>query len=220
MKSKIRIISLFTFIFVSSSSFAQYKYDLGLKVSSYEMEQYQFEGRFHLNTPYTITSHISTGTRNRGGYAQVYNYSDSTMSTYSNSLYAKGTTIKLGIQRKLDFLATNVFYAGATIGLGWEAQRRDIREQTYAIQDSLTVVYPPIGLNEINSLQTSRKYSAKTAQMALSFGMDIPLTQHILINTEIAFSGTFYRSDEFSSTSFTLRPMLSGGVRYRFGKRE
>ncbi|MDG1330853.1 MAG: hypothetical protein P8P74_00875 [Crocinitomicaceae bacterium] len=223
MKVKISIASLFIFIFVSSASFAQYKYDIGLKASSYEMERLQLESRFHLNNRYSIVVTLATGSRSYGSSSQTSFYSDSLFDLTQNHFRATSNTLKIGIQRKLGFLASDVFYAGATIGFGHEQQQNRSYTATYFVQSDSTLSGSPYLYNDWNEISSSddlNRTSAINAQLGISFGMDIPLTKRFSINAEIAFAGIYKKSLDYPQSFIDLQGNVSGGLRYSFGKRE
>lgn len=218
----IQKISLLLFIFVSSSSFAQYKYDIGLRVSSYEMEQFQLEGRFHLDNPYSIVVTFATGSRGSGNSSQTPIYSDSLIDITNSYFSAMNSALKIGLQRKLGFLASDVFYAGATFGIGFEQQRSSHHTATYAVVDSMDLhpfLYYGYG-EAISSSVNLTKSSAINAQLALSFGMDVPITKRFSINAEVSWATIFDKSPNYSTISMGFFPSVSGGLRYSFGKRE
>lgn len=118
MENKIRITSLFTFIFVTSVSFAQYKYDIGLKASTYDLERYQLEQRFHFDSPWSITVTLLTGTKFASAISRTPTYSDSLFDDNYEGHDTQNSGIKMGVQRKLGLFATDVFYTGASLGFG------------------------------------------------------------------------------------------------------
>lgn len=220
MKSKISILSFFAFIFVTTSSFAQYKYDIGLKASTYDMERFQLEGRFHLDNPYSITATLVSGSRWNSYQSQSPFYSDSLFDITQSSFEVRNMGIKLGVQRKLGFLATNVFYAGATIGFGYEQHNSSYFNSTYSISDS--IVSPNPYMYQWNELQSDYQFSrtsAINAQLGLSFGMDVPITKRFSINAELGFTGVYSQHLEYNYSIISLQGMISGGLRYSFGKR-
>lgn len=225
MKFKTNILTLILIIFVSSGSFAQYKYDIGLKASTYDMERFQLEGRFHLDNPYSIVVTLARGGRNNGYLSQTPFYNDSLFDVTQSNFNASNNTLKLGVQRKLGFLASDVFYAGATIGFGYEQQRTYYYTSTYSVHSDSTPSGSPFlysDVNEISSSNTSNNTSGINAQLGLSFGMDVPLTKRLSINAEIAFAGIYKRfsgsAEYYPLNIITFQPSLSGGLRYSFGK--
>lgn len=216
------IFTLSLILFVSSNSFAQYKYDIGLKASSYEMERFQLEGRLHLNNPYSIVVTLSNGSRGHGNYHVTPYYNDSLFDVSSNYSNANNTSLKIGVQRKLGFLATNVFYAGASVGFGFEQRNSFLHSATYSVGDSMPTMppYNYIHWEEINSDDKLNRTKSINTQLALSFGMDVPITKRISINAEIGLAGIYQHSLDYPSSIITFHPNVSGGLRYSFGKRE
>jgi hypothetical protein len=215
--------ALLLFIFVSSGSFAQYKYDIGLKVSSHDMERFQLEQRFHFDNPYSLVVTIASGSKGSGNYTESPYYNDSLFDLTSNFHNVNNTVLKVGVQRKLGFLATDVFYVGATIGMGYEQQRTNLRTTTYSIGASMPTNPPNHYMwEEISSIHEQNRTNAINAQIGASFGMDVPISKRFSINAEVAFSGMYERSIETSYpyTYITLLGSVSGGLRYQFGKRE
>jgi hypothetical protein len=217
----IKPFSLFLFIFVASSSFAQYKYDIGLKASTYEMERFQVEQRFHLNSPYSIVVTLAIGSRNTGNQGVSPYYSDSLFNFTNNQFSATNNALKIGVQRKLGFFATDVFYAGATIGIGFEQQTSRSFTATYSVGDSMPLQNHYLyDWEEINSANDLTNTNAVNGQLALSFGMDVPLSKRFSINAEIAIAGLYQNSLDNSFSSINMIGSFSGGLRYQFGKRE
>ena len=216
----IKRISLFIFIFASSGSFAQYKYDIGLRASSYDMERFQLEQRFHLDSPYSIVVTLSTGGKGYGSYSQTPIYNDSLV-TISNSNYnIQNNALKVGVQRKLGFLATDVFYAGATLGVGFERGNSQYYSTTYSVGDSVVDPNPYMySWNEINSASFTDRTKAINAQFGLCFGMDVPISKRLSVNAEIGFSGIFTNSFTYDYSTINLFGSVSGGLRYQFGAR-
>lgn len=214
------IFSLSIFILVSSSSIAQYKYDIGLKVSSYDMERFQLEQRFHLDNPYSIVVTLASGSQGSGDYHQSAAYSDSLFDVTQSYRNDVNNVLKIGVQRKLGFLATDVFYAGATLGFGFEKQRSTLNSATYLIKDS-SEIYPyfPNPNLVVSSSENSFTSNSINVQAGLSFGMDVPITKRFSINAEVTFAAIYEKSFDYSTSYIFLRSSLSGGLRYCFGKR-
>lgn len=219
-----RLVLLFVPVFILTFySSAQYKWDIGLKTSSFELERFQLEVRYHLKSPYTITATLMNGSRYFGDYhlSKVYNDSLIDVTNYYHS--TTNTALKFGIQRKIGFLASDVFYAGATIGFGFEQIRSSNYVSTYSVGDSTgDYTYPHYFLDwdELSSSQNTIQMKAISAQLGLTFGMDVPLTKRFSINAEIGMLGHYRQNLDYQTSIITLLPTISGGVRYRFGKRE
>lgn len=218
MRFNISILSVF--IFLSTCSLAQYKYDIGLKASSYDLERYQLETRLHLKSPYSLLVNYSYGS---SGFLYSHPYtviSDSTFSETNGYLFTQSNTLKFGVQRKLRSLATNIFYVGATFGLGYE--KHDL--YTYIREYSYDTAPPsPNGTGSYELLAsngTNHMYGVLHSQLALSFGIDAPITKHFAINVEASLAG--FHSNNLSSKYdyLYLVPSISGGLRYSFIKRE
>lgn len=221
MNFKSSILSLFLVIFLSSGSFAQYKYDIGLKVSSYELEQFQLEQRFHLDNPYSLVITYAIGSEWNSNYRESIVYNDSLVDITSDYSFRSNNVIKFGVQRKLGFLASDVFYAGATMGIGLENYLTSSYTATHSIQDSLNFFpYYQYGFSEeIGSTEFTANSRAINAQLALSFGMDVPISKRFSINAELGFAGIYSRSLNYSTAIIRLVPSISGGLRYQFGKK-
>jgi len=222
MKINISIISFFAFIFVSSASFSQYKYDIGLRASSYDLERFQLDFRYHLDSPYSLVFSIGSGSDGSGNHTQSPVFNDSLLTINNRFQNASNTVFKFGVQRKLGFLASDVFYVGATIGLGFDQERYSNDLATYVVEtDSMGNVKNPIDYpwGYQGSVYSASTFRAVNAQLALSAGMDVPLTKRFSINAEIGFAGIYRKILDNSFTSIiTLYPSVSGGLRYSFGK--
>ncbi|MFK7787527.1 MAG: hypothetical protein AB8B56_20555 [Crocinitomicaceae bacterium] len=222
MKSKISIVSLFVCIFVSSSSFAQYKYDIGLRMSSYDMERFQLDARFHLDSPYSLLFSVVNGSSYSGNYSQTPVFNDSLIQIQNSSYNTTNNLFKFGVQRKLGFLATDVFYAGATVGFGFDRQNSLLSNATYSVEtDSLGNLQDPYlsAWEYQNSDFTESTNRAVSAQLSLSFGMDVPISKRFSINAEIGLTAGYRHSLSYSINYIDLIGSVSGGLRYSFGKR-
>lgn len=213
--------ALFLIIFVSSSSFAQYRYDIGLKASTYDMERFQLEQRFHLKSPYSIVVTFAVGSHGNGYNSQTPIYNDSLITASSYYFNTQNNVLKVGVQRKLGFLATDVFYAGATLGVGYERGRNSSYSATYSIGDSIVDPNPySYEWNTINYDSFENRTKAINTQLGLSFGMDVPISKRLSINAEVGFSGILTNSITYDYLTLDLLGNISGGLRYQFGKAE
>lgn len=215
----IKRISLIAFIFASSGSFAQYKYDIGLRASSYDMERFQLEQRFHLDSPYSIVVTFASGSRGDGSYSQTPIYNDSLITISHFNYTIQNNALKVGVQRKLSFLAGDVYYAGATLGIGYERGQNRLNSTTYSVGDSVVDPYPYMyNWDEINSTNVQKSTKAINAQLGLSFGMDVPISKRLSINAELGFSGILTNSLTHDYSTIELLGSVSGGLRYQFGE--
>ena len=220
MKNKIRITSLFTFIFVSSVSFAQYKYDIGLKASTYDLERFQLEQRFHFDSPWSITVTLLTGTKFASAISKTPTYSDSLFDDNYEGHDTQNRGIKMGVQRKLGLFATDVFYTGASLGFGVQKQRSTYRSTTYSNPGTgENIPGYNTEISEVSSTIQLYESSEINSQLALSFGMDVPISKRLSINAELGFAGMFSRSMTYDYSRFNLFGSVSGGLRYQFGVR-
>lgn len=212
-----------TVSFFAFHSSAQYKWDIGLKTSSFDLERFQLEARYHLDSPYTLTGTFVTGSNAYGSYHTTQVYNDSLVDINNYTFHSTNYGLKLGVQRKLGFLASDVFYAGATMGFGYEQHRNTSYTATYSVEDpSSNSLYPSYhqDWNEISSNYNEYRADAVNVQLGLTFGMDVPLTKRFSINAEIGLAGYYSRHLDYQLSVITLQPTVSGGVRYRFGKKE
>jgi hypothetical protein len=210
-----------SFIFVTSVSFAQYKYDVGLKTSTYDRERFQLEQRFHFNSPWSLVVTMTTGSQSDGAYSQSLTYNDSLFDVNFNNSQIRNGGLKIGVQRKLGFFATDVFYAGASLGFGLQKQRDYYTSTTYS--------NPGIGENipgfnteieEVSSVSQLHESSEINSQLALSFGMDVPISKRLSINAELGFAGMLSRSLTYDFSIIDLFGSVSGGLRYQLGVRK
>ncbi len=220
MKINIKSFTFLLIIFVSSSSFAQYKYDIGLRASSYSMERFQLEQRFHLKSPYSVVVALVTGWRQTGSSSQTPIYSDSLFTVSNYNYNTQNNALKVGVQRKLGVLATDVFYAGATLGMGYERGQTRWYSATYSVGDSVLDDSFVLNLHEISSDSFMDDTQAINTQLGLSFGMDVPISKRLSINAEIGFAGILTNSLTYDYSTIDLFGSVTGGLRYQFGKRE
>ncbi len=213
--------TLLSFIFVTSVSFAQYKYDIGLKTSTNDFERLQLEQRFHFDSPWSLVVTMTTGAQSDGTHSQTLTYNDSLFDVNLYNSQIRNGGLKIGVQRKLGFFATDVFYAGASLGFGLQKQRDNYWSTTYS--------NPGIGENvpgfnseivEVSSVSQMYESSEINSQLALSFGMDVPISKRLSINAELGFAGMFSRSLTYDFSSLDLFGSVSGGLRYQFGMRK
>ena len=222
MKSKISIVVTFVFIFVSSASFSQYKYDIGLRASTNGLERFQLDFRYHFDSPYSLLFSVGSGSDGSYQYTQTPVYNDSLILTSMNSQNNSNLVFKAGVQRKLGFLATDYFYAGAHIGFGFEQRQYGNGSVIYSVAtDSMENVINPIWEPwEYQSEDySSHSIRAINAQLGVSFGVDVPIYKRFSVNAEIGFVGIYQQLLEQSTSIITLFPTASGGIRYSFGKR-
>ena len=221
MTFKISKLSLLFFIFVSSGSFAQFRFDTGIKVSSLDQERFLLEQRFHLEKPYTLVATYAFGSQASNFYNSEVNILDSTLNTYSSNYYAQTHTLKFGVQREISWLASDVFYLGGNVGFGYRQYQRSIVNSAFALHDS-TALNPPHFHGDYEEISTSvdwKNTDVILAQLGITFGMDVPLTKRLLINVELGLLYNFGSYLGQRSLFSEMVPALSGGLRYQFGKR-
>ena len=214
MNLKTKSVVLFSFIFVSSVSFAQYKYDIGLKASTYDLERFQLEQRYHFDSPWSLVLAVTSGSRWTSTYTEMPIYNDSLFDIAEGCNYLGYHGLKIGVQRKLDLFATKVFYTGASLGVGLRKQREDHRLTTYShngIDENNPAWNPEMVI--VSSRQYVYEYSEINAQLALSFGMDVPISKRFIINAELGMAAIYAWS------TINLQGSVSGGLRYQFGVR-
>ena len=222
MKIKIQVLAVITLLILSTSANAQYKHDIGLRMSTFDLQQSQLEYRFHLESPYTIVVSALNGNRGHGTYSQSPLYNDSLFSIAQNGFRKRSYGLNIGVQRKITGLASDVFYVGAHIGGGMLLQDNSLYSAVYAIPDTTgsNGNYLAQGAYQVSSSSIRDESQWISTQLGLSFGMDVPLTKRFSLNAEISIAGFYDRSLTDAFSSFTLMSAASGGIRYRFGKRE
>lgn len=220
MNWKTKNFILFTFIFVTSVSFAQYRYDIGVRTSTYDLERFQLEQRFHFDSPWSLVVTMTTGGKSDGTYTQTLTYSDSLFDVNFNNSQIRNNGIKMGVQRKLGFFATDVFYTGASLGFGLQKQRDNYSSITYSNTGAGENI-PGFNteITEVSSTTQLYESSEINSQLALSFGMDVPISKRLSINAELGFAGMFSRSMTYDFSRIDLFGSVSGGLRYQFGVR-
>ncbi|MFK7787526.1 MAG: hypothetical protein AB8B56_20550 [Crocinitomicaceae bacterium] len=208
---------LFTCIPLSST--AQYRYDVGVKVSSYQLDRIQLDARYHLKSPLSLILAFSTGSetvRNRTTIPPVF--PDSVFNFSGQFVRKSSHSIKFGVQRELDFLATDFFYGGLTLGIGYVEKRGHISSESYLID---SIVDHQIYSYPLSSSETFFRTQSLRTELALSFGVDVPITKRLLINGEIGLSTNLQTSLDNSESAFIYQQFyLSGGLRYSLGKRK
>lgn len=210
------------FLILCTSAFAQYKYDVGLKIGSLETERAQLDFRFHLTSPYTIISTYAYNSNTWSDEGVYVSYTDSTYTTNSEFHQYWFHTLKIGVQRKISDFASDVFYTGATVGVGYKKQRNSASESTFFFNDTIS---PPPPFNYVPGSELSfselHQYTRTLqAQLALSFGMDVPISKRFLINAEVGLVGNLAKNMAQNGLSAEVTMAFSGGFRYQFGKRE
>lgn len=223
MKTYNWILVIALLIVGQSSSIAQYKYDIGLRASTYDLERFQLDARLHFDSPYSLVFSLANGSRSDGQYTQTPVYNDSLMNINQSFYNTTNNVFKVGVQRKLSFLATDVFYAGATVGFGYDRRRTSNSSSVYIVEtDSMGNLQDPfLAPWDFQSSDYSDYISrAINAQLGLSFGMDVPISKRFSINAEIGLTGIYSRSLDYPTTIINLLGSVSGGLRYSFGKRK
>lgn len=219
MGSKLGV--LLVFIFFGTGAFSQHKQDIGLKIGSLENERAQLDYRFHLKSPYALAATYCYGTTSYTNSGVITSYSDSTLTTNSEFQEDWFHTIKVGVQRKFTDFASDVFYAGATLGVGYFKRQNSFYQTTFVMNDSLpqTPVYG-VWQNEIVSSSELHQISnIIQTQIALTFGMDVPISKRFLINAEVGLIGNYAKGIDNNASYSEVIVGFSGGVRYQFGVR-
>jgi hypothetical protein len=217
--AKMRSMVFYTLLLtcLPSNSNAQYTYDVGLRVSSYELERFQAEGRFHLKKPYTFLASFSAGLQRRFNTTEIPVYPDSVFSTSSEYITKTNQSIRLGVQRDIEFLETDFFYGGIALGFGYVTKLGRFSNSSYGIDSTVN--------NQIYSYEISFSESVLTTkslrtELVLSFGVDVPLIKRFSINAEVGLSTNLQTSLDKTESPFLFQYLYaSGGVRYSFGRR-
>lgn len=206
------------FTCVPLNSTAQYRYDVGLKLSSYQLDWVQIDVRYHLKSPHSLLLTYSTGTETTNNRTTTPPIFPDSVFHFSGQFTQKvGHTVKFGLQRELDFLETNFFYGGITLGVGYIRKRGSIESTSYLVDSIVnyqTYVFP------LSSSETLFLTRSLRTELALSFGVDVPLTKRLLINGELGLSTNLQTSFNGSESAFLYQQVyISGGVRYALGKK-
>ena len=215
LKKTCLLLLLFTLSW--SGLFAQYNYDVGLKVSTNELERFQLEGRYHFKSPFSLLVFLSRGSELSYNRFQIPLQEDSLYAFQEDHVETTNHSIRIGVQRKLGFLATDAFYVGASLGMGHEKQYSRITSEQHVID---SIVGHQTYSHDVSVVHLYENTRALKAELVLSAGMDVPLTNRFSVNAELGLR-TFYRKSLNSESSFLSQRMyVSGGLRYSFGKRE
>lgn len=222
MKLHIQHITLLAVLALTHFSFSQYKHDIGLRLSTFEEQELQLDYRFHTKTPYSIVVSAVTGSRGHGNYSQSPIYNDTLFSVAQYGWGLRNYGLNVGVQRRLTGLATDVFYVGANIGTSWQLRDYTRFSGVYSIPDTtgLNGNYFAYPAAQVSSEWENRETEWLVFQLGLTFGMDVQLTKRIVFNAEISCAGMLEHSLTDNFQYFNLRPVASGGIRYRFGVRE
>lgn len=220
MKSFQTFFCLVAFAIISSCSFAQYKFDIGLKTSTYDMERFQFDSRFHFKSPFSAIISFAAGSKRDSESSRIPIYADSMINYTSSYSKKKNYSLKVGVQRKLRFLEAEVFYVGLTLGAGYSEHFRRFSSETYII-DSIPDYPPyPVYTSDVSSMESLYSGRTLSTELAISFGMDVPITKRFSINAELGLLTAYRRSLTYSGSFFDQHLSVSGGLRYSFGKRD
>lgn len=202
-----------------SSAVAQYKYDVGLRISTYELERFQLDGRYHFKSPYSILVSLTSGWYMDSERHEGQIHEDSLIYYSSTRVNESSNSLNIGVQRKLGLFETDMFYGGATIGLGYKKYSGWHSSGVYQIDSTQMNPSPVNFTSEVYSSETISSTRTLSAQLTLSIGMDVPLSERLYLNVELGLISA-YRSLMNSSSSFFEQYMsFSGGLRYSFGKR-
>ena len=209
------------FLFFGIAAFSQYKQDIGLKIGSLENERAQLDYRFHLKSPYTILASYCYGTASFTDETDVIYSADSTYLTTSEFQEDWFHTLKIGAQRKFTDFASDVFYAGTTIGAGYFLRRNSDNYAMYSLIDTLPQTQLPDGqIAPIWSDEVHQYSRILQMQVALTFGMDVPISKRFLINAEVGLIGNYAKGIDNNASYSEVIVGFSGGVRYQFGVRK
>lgn len=222
MNIHIQQLTLLTTLFLSTISYGQNKHDIGFRVSTLDVQRYQLDYRFHLNSPYSIVVSAFNGSRSHGTSSQGPLYNDSLFSVVQSGFSVRNSGLQLGVQRKTMGMASDVFYVGASLGAAWQQHKSSLFSGVYAISDTTgsNGNFIRHGSEQVSSEMSNFDSKWLSTKVELTFGMDVPLTKRLLLNAEISLSSFYDRSLTDSFSSFTLMPTASGGIRYQFGKQE
>lgn len=222
MNIHIRQLTLLITLFFATFTYGQYKQDIGVRLSTVDIQRYQLDYRFHLNSPYSIVVSAFKGSRGHGTFSRGPLYNDSLFSVVQSGFSASNSGLQLGVQRKITGLVSDVFYVGASLGAGFQQHKSSLFTGIYVISDTTGSNGDFIrhGAEQVSSEMSNSDSNWLSTQVGLTFGMDVPLTKRLLLNAEISLSSFYDRSLTDSFSSFTFIPTASGGIRYQFGMRE
>lgn len=157
---------------------------------------------------------VSTGRRISANTIYGKTSGDTLINQYNQTSINRFYAFKLGATRKLSFLPNDFFYAGAALGIGFEEfNTRNEHFISVLDENGNTLQYPSgtpttVTLNSIQTINNGLFY-----QLYLTSGMNVPISQRMLINCEI--DAIFLQS---KNDGFNIVPGLSIGLRYSFGK--
>lgn len=204
-------------ILLPSNSFAQFKHDIGLKLSTNEYERLHVEYRWHANENWALTATFVYGER-----FDFYSFTDpevgdSTIEIFTNSGQTKAFNLSLGVIRKLTFMKHNYYYVGGNLGAGqtreWHTESRGL----YFL-DSTALTYGVYQAGE--AIEDSELYFGRdlfSMVTKLYLGADVPILDRLTLNMECGI-GSNLSVYPNASLYFTSRVYAAAGLRYRFGR--
>ncbi|MFK7784967.1 MAG: hypothetical protein AB8B56_07620 [Crocinitomicaceae bacterium] len=216
MNTHISRISLLAIgIMISSFSYSQYKYDLGLKISSFDRNALQVEFRTAITPSFSLFTNLNYGGKS-DGYGYINDPSGDTLADqFNSSRRLTSYTGIVGFRKAIHSLPGDFFYAGAALGVGYEEYvERDTRLKMY-LDENGESIHVPTGETVTVESSTSQLFDyGMFYGLYLNIGMDIPLGKRFSVNCELN-AITYYSETE---SGFGFAPRFSGGLIYSFGK--
>lgn len=207
------------------NSFAQspeFRHDIGLRLGSFDQEQFQLEYRYHFNEKWSFGARGYFGLYRSltwdGGYLVKDSIFQSNNIEYQRMTYG----ISFGAQRRLNFMKHNYYYVGVNLGFGTTQVRNTYNRMVYVIDfdpSSPANAYslPPVG-DIIEKALTVDNDISLNLRNHLCVGADVPVLDKLSLNLEIGVISDLQFPDGLYLDQFQMMPYASGGLRYRFGK--
>ncbi|GAB5416374.1 MAG: hypothetical protein Crog3KO_09880 [Crocinitomicaceae bacterium] len=207
--------------FSLSAQTSNFKQDIGLRIGTLDAERFQLDYRFHKNEKwsYTLTGYFG----NKNNYYSNFGFviPDSTFEIESSQFRRNSFGATFGIQRQLNFMKHDYYYAGASLGGGSVSYSSHYRRTTYAAsEDSIySGPFPQLG-EELESESQTYVNNAFNINTRIYIGADVPIIDRLYLNFELGLIAELEINNVQQFSYISIPGYFSGGIRYRFGKVE
>jgi len=199
------------------------KYDIGLRIGSFQNEKLQLEYRYHVSEKWSLIGRVHIGVSQSIKTEGDYLIQDSLYQSFTNDFQRLSYGLSFGAQRRLNFMKHDFYYVGANLGLGTTRYRNtDVRMiyEPYFDQGISFSVFGPPPVGEVLERETTVSLqNAINVTNHIYVGADVPLVNHLSVNLEIGVVSALevLNSSDITLTTIQLAPFVSGGLRYSFG---
>jgi hypothetical protein len=209
--------------FTTKAQSTYFKHDIGIRASSYNMERFRLDYRYHLSEKWTFSVGGYYGDQSHFSWNGAY-LNDSTYESFTHQITLRAYGVTFGAQRKLNFMKHNFYYVGTDIGVGITNRKFTFSRFVFVPegdQTSPSPFFPGIGEVLENEFEVSSN-NAFNLNNRLFVGADVPIVDRLSFNLEVGMVVNLESANYngYSTNYVDLLAFASGGLRYRFGKTE